>query len=85
MTTYLITLFVSDILWDTDGLLCPGLPVSLEVTVMCGDPLCLENCISGFLSDNFGFCHHGFSMDETDRTEVVGSPDFYVCDYTILD
>lgn len=64
------TYLVSDIKWDTDGdeELLKTLPTELEVDVDVEEEVLddedAEYTISEYLSDEYGFCHFGFSMKE---------------------
>lgn len=71
---------LSDILWDADGEDIEGLGLPGKVLVL-GGPTPEDACeqedeeddLSDLLSDEFGYCHEGFSIAPLDEGEILGS------------
>lgn len=68
----LLTYAVGNIEWDTDGedIEDLDLPESIVLSVALekgDDRDVAEDYISDYLSDTFGYCHFGFSLEEIDR------------------
>lgn len=58
----MIKVHITDIQWDTDDVLIPELPVEITQDFEfngSGDAE-LEDFLSNWLSDTYGFCHYGF-------------------------
>lgn len=58
-------MFATEIKWDTDGdtEALASLPTEVEIPQDIAD-LDDEDAISDWLSDAFGYCHFGFSIEE---------------------
>ena len=66
---------ISDIKWDAPKSVNKTLPTALKLAICLKDfekseldeyyDIYLENEISDFLSDTFGFCHDGYVLDST--------------------
>lgn len=58
-------MFATEIKWDTDGdtEALASLPTEVEIPQDIAD-LDDDDAISDWLSDTFGFCHFGFSIEE---------------------
>lgn len=68
------TIEVSNIDWDTDEETAKANDLPTELTLTLGDEIegtCLDeeeiaDRVSEYLSDDYGFCHNGFSLFVTD-------------------
>lgn len=52
---------IRNIKWETDGEKVEGLPNSVIVNIDV-DPETIEDDVSDYLSDEYGFCHNGFEF-----------------------
>lgn len=49
--------------WDTDGEVIPELPIEIEQGFDFNNEEGLEDFLSDWLSDAYGFCHFGFEYE----------------------
>lgn len=58
----MIKVHIADIQWDTDGVHIPELPVEImrDFEFNGSEDAELEDFLSNWLSDTYGFCHYGF-------------------------
>ena len=58
----MIKVHITDIQWDTDDVLIPELPVEItqDFEFNGSGDVELEDFLSNWLSDTYGFCHYGF-------------------------
>lgn len=52
---------IRNIKWETDGEKVEGLPNSVIANIDV-DPETIEDDVSDYLSDEYGFCHNGFEF-----------------------
>lgn len=58
-----MNVLVTDIEWDTDGAKVGGLPDKVIIKGLPPNMAEVEDEISDYLSDTYGFCHNGFSFE----------------------
>ena len=61
-------IIVKNIKWDTDGETVDGLPDNVVIDELTPNMAEVEDEISDYLSDTYGFCHYGFDYEIVNNT-----------------
>lgn len=61
-------IIVKNIKWDTDGETVDGLPDKVVIAELTPNMAELEDEISDYLSDTYGFCLYGFDYEIVNNT-----------------